>query len=741
MRQSRSNVSRAALILLAGLMLGAGCARDGGEVQGEGRKRGAGAPATPVELIPRKLIFGNPERAQVQISPDGKYVSYLAPRDGVMNVYVAPADDPNNAKPVTNDRTRGIPNYFWAYDSKHVLYVKDQGGNENWNVFSVAVDNPDQPKNLTPNEKVAARIAAVSDRHPESILVGINDRDPRFHDLYRVNIATAEKTLLAQNPGQIEGNAVSSFMADDDYNVRFAAATTADGGMALYQPKGGGDAKAPGANAADAKALEWALFDKIGSDDTMTTEPQGFDKTGRVLYMADSRGRDTGALYALDLKTKEKKLLAEDRRADIGDVLLHPTEKTVQAVSFNYTRQDWKVLDKSIQKDLDYLKTVADGDVNVGSRTLDDKTWIVTYVMDEGPVRYYRYDRPAKKAHFLFTNRKALENLPLAKMYPVVIKSRDGIDLVSYLTLPKSAYGKMTAAGGSPRAEAPRPRDPLPMVLLVHGGPWGRDVWGFNSMHQWLANRGYAVLSVNFRGSTGFGKKYVNAGNREWAGKMHDDLIDAVNWAVKQGIADKNKVGIMGGSYGGFATLVGLTFTPDVFACGVDIVGPSRIVTLFETIPPYWVAGLNMFKQRVGDHTTEEGRKFLDSRSPLTHVDRIKKPLLIGQGANDPRVKQSESDQIVKAMKEKNLPVVYVLYKDEGHGFQKPENRLSFNAVTEQFLAEHLGGRAEPIGEDFKGSSIAVPEGAQYVKGVTEALGQGAEQPASSTAPAAQVQD
>jgi dipeptidyl aminopeptidase/acylaminoacyl peptidase len=278
------------------------------------------------------------------------------------------------------------------------------------------------------------------------------------------------------------------------------------------------------------------------------------------------------------------------------------------------------------------------------------------------------------------------------------------------------------------------------MVLLVHGGPWGRDSWGLNGMHQWLANRGYAVLSVNFRGSTGFGKKYVNAGNKEWAGKMHNDLIDAVNWAVKQKIADKDKVAIMGGSYGGFATLVGLTFTPDVFACGVDIVGPSRIVTLFETIPPYWVAGLNMFKQRVGDHTTDEGRKFLDSRSPLTFVDRIKKPLLIGQGANDPRVKQSESDQIVRAMKQKNLPVVYVLYKDEGHGFQKPENRLSFNAVTEQFLAEHLGGRSEPIGNDFKGSSIAVPEGAQYVKGVAEALGQGQGQPASGRRPVVETE-
>jgi dipeptidyl aminopeptidase/acylaminoacyl peptidase len=707
---------------VASLLVG-GCASHGGAK----KVPKAGAPAAgagaAAELIPRRLIFGNPDRTGVQISPDGRHVSFLAPRDGVMNVYVAPADAPDKAQPITNDRTRGITRYFWAFDSKHVLYAKDQGGNENWNVFSVPIEAPDQEKNLTPNDKVAAQVAAVSERHPESVLIGINDRDPRFHDLYRVNIATGEKTLLAQNPGQIEGNTVAAFMADDDYHVRFAAASTPDGGEALYEPAGAAGAAPP---------AQWKLFEKIGADDTMTTNPQGFDKTGRTLYMSDSRGRDTGALYAVDLRTKQKKLLAEDPRADVGEALVHPTEKTVQAVAFNYERQHWKVLDKSIQGDFDYLRTVADGEVNVTSRSLDDKTWVVAYLMDDGPVRYYRYDRPAKKATFLFTNRKALEGLPLAKMQPVVIKSRDGMNLVSYLTLPRDSSA--TAASGSSRADdqtaAPRPTKPLPMVLFVHGGPWGRDAWGLNGIHQWLANRGYAVLSVNFRGSTGFGKKFVNAGNKEWAGKMHDDLIDAVNWAVKGGVADKDKVAIMGGSYGGYATLVGLTFTPDTFACGVDIVGPSRIVTLFETIPPYWVAGLNMFKLRVGDHTTEEGRKFLDSRSPLMYADRIKKPLLIGQGANDPRVKQAEADQIVRAMKEKNLPVVYVLYKDEGHGFVRPENRLSFNAVTEQFLAEHLGGRAEPIGDDFKGSSIAVPEGAQYVKGVNEALGKG-QQPAA----------
>jgi dipeptidyl aminopeptidase/acylaminoacyl peptidase len=329
-------------------------------------------------------------------------------------------------------------------------------------------------------------------------------------------------------------------------------------------------------------------------------------------------------------------------------------------------------------------------------------------LLDDGPVKYYRYDRPERKATFLFNNRDDLEGRPLAKMEAVVIKSRDGLDLVSYLTLP---LGR-------------KERQPVPMVLDVHGGPWARDAWGFNPIHQWLANRGYAVLSVNFRGSTGFGKRFINAGNREWAGKMHNDLLDAVAWAVDQKIAEANKIAILGGSYGGYATLVGLTFTPDVFACGIDIVGPSNILTLLSTIPPYWQPMVQMFKDRVGDFTTRSGKAFLEERSPLSHVDRIERPLLIGQGANDPRVKQAESDQIVRLMKQKKIPVTYVLYPDEGHGFARPENRLSFNAVAEAFLAEHLGGRYEPVGDDFGGSSITAPSGADGVPGLKEALSQ-----------------
>jgi dipeptidyl aminopeptidase/acylaminoacyl peptidase len=415
---------------------------------------------------------------------------------------------------------------------------------------------------------------------------------------------------------------------------------------------------------------------------------------------------------AYDTVENRFETLAEDARADLDGVIMHPTEKRPQAAAFNYDRKHWQILDDSIKADLDFLASVEPGEIEIVSRTDDDQHWIVAYVMDNSPLRYYRYDRAARKVHVLFSNRKELEGKPLAKMQPVIIKSRDGLDLVSYLTLPVGSDGNNNG----------RPDKPLAMILFVHGGPWGRDVWGYDPYHQWMSNRGYAILSVNFRASTGLGKAFTNAGNMEWGAAMHDDLLDAVDWAIKEGIADPKAIAIMGGSYGGYATLAGLTFTPDVFACGVDIVGPSNIVTLLETIPPYWAPMLEMLTSRVGDHRTEEGRAFLKSRSPLTHADRIRKPLLIGQGANDPRVKQAESDQIVQAMQAKNIPVTYVLYPDEGHGFARPENNMSFSAVAEAFLAGVLEGRFEPIGDDFAGSSISVPTGAEQVSGLNAAL-------------------
>ncbi|MCK5627039.1 S9 family peptidase [Candidatus Bathyarchaeota archaeon] len=642
------------------------------------------------ELIPRKILFGNPERITARLSPDGTKISFLAPINDVLNVWVGPIEDPTSARPITKDTDRGIYRYFWSYTNEHIIYIQDKAGEENWRIYSVHVET-NITKDLTPLEGVNARIQGVSPKFPYEILVALNDRVPELHDIYRVNIETGHRKLIEENEG------FAGYMVDDDYNIRFAYMMTADGGYELLKPN---------------HENEWELFLKVPMEDTLTTDPIGFDKTGNFLYMIDSRDRNTAALFQLNIENKDRIMLAENETADVDDLIFHPTEKTVQAVAFYYDRKHWQVLDEDILQDLTYLKSVADGDVEIVSRTLDDKYWIVAYILDNGPVQYYLYDQINQKAEFLFTNNQQLEDLPLAQMHPTIIESRDGLNLVSYYTLPLNSHenGEL------------RPRDPLPMVLLVHGGPWSRDIWGYDSQHQWLANRGYAVLSVNFRMSTGFGKEFINAGNLEWGGKMHDDLIDAVQWAVDEGIADPDRIAIMGASYGGYATLAGMTFTPEIFACGIDIVGPSNLVTLLESLPPYWEPTIELFAKRVGDHRTDEGKQFLIERSPLTYVDRIQNPLLIGQGANDPRVKQSESDQIVQSMEEKEIALTYVLYPDEGHGFARPENRLSFYAIVEAFLSECLGGNYEPIGDDFKGSSITVPTGAEHIPDLIEEL-------------------
>ncbi|WP_455280336.1 S9 family peptidase [[Eubacterium] cellulosolvens] len=642
------------------------------------------------ELIPRKVLFGNPDRITVRLSPDGTKISFLSPVNDVLNVWVGPIGDPTSARPVTKDTDRGIYSYFWSYTNEHIIYIQDKAGEENWRIYSVHVET-NITKDLTPLEGVNARVQAVSPKFPYEILVALNDRVPELHDIYRVNIETGHRKLIEENEG------FAGYMTDDNYNIRFAYMMTADGGYELLESK---------------NVSDWELFLKVPMEDTLTTDPIGFDKTGNHMYMIDSRDRNTAALFKLNLENKERIILAENETVDVDDLIFHPTDKTVQAVAFYYDRKHWQVLDEDILQDLNYLKSIANGDVEIVSRTLDDEYWIVAYIFDNGPVQYYIYDHLKREAKFLFTNSQDLEDLPLAKMHPIIIESRDGLNLVSYYTLPLNSYDNGEL----------RPREPLPMVLLVHGGPWSRDIWGYDSQHQWLANRGYAVLSVNFRMSTGFGKEFINAGNLEWGGKMHEDLIDAVQWAIDEGIADPDRIAIMGASYGGYATLVGMTFTPEIFSCGIDIVGPSNLVTLLESLPPYWEPTIELFAKRVGDHRTDEGRQFLIERSPLTYVDKIQNPLLIGQGANDPRVKQSESDQIVQSMEEKEIPVTYILYPDEGHGFAKPENRLSFYAVVEAFLSECLGGRYEPIGDDFKGSSITVPTGAEHIPGLIEEL-------------------
>ncbi|PKB19558.1 dipeptidyl aminopeptidase/acylaminoacyl peptidase [Novosphingobium kunmingense] len=651
----------------------------------------AKTPGAANPLIPRQALYGNPVKAAAQISPDGSTLSWLAPVAGVMNVWVAPIGKPDAGRPITNEKTRPIRQYFWAPDGKSVLFIQDKGGDENFLLYSVD-PKTGQERSLTPFTKTRVQLIGASTVHKDRILVGLNNRDARFHDVHSLDLATGKLTEVLRNEQGYVG-----FLADNNLVVRMALKANAKGGQDYFQVTDNKIAETP--------------FASTGLEDALTTNPAGFTVDGKTLYWVDSRGRNTAALVAQDVATGATKVLAEDTRADVGGTLSNPTTGVVEAYSVNYLRNEWTAVDPGIKASLDFLKKNLRGDFSVSSRTDKDDLWIVNDDPVTAPGSAYLYNRKAGKLTKLFTPRPELVGAPLPAMHPRVIKARDGLDLVSYLTLP---FGTDTDANGVPTA-------PVPMVLLVHGGPWARDVYGSNRAHQWLSNRGYAVLSVNFRGSTGLGKSFIEAGNLQWGRKMHDDLLDAVDWAVAQKITSADKVAIMGGSYGGYATLAGMTFTPTKFACGVDIVGPSNLETLLKTIPPYWAPLVKQFHDRMGNPNTPEGLALLKERSPLYSADKIVRPLLIGQGANDPRVNQAESDQIVAAMKARSIPVTYVLFPDEGHGFARPANNIAFNAVAENFLGQCLGGRAEPIGNDMTPSTAQVLEGAERIAGLTAA--------------------
>jgi dipeptidyl aminopeptidase/acylaminoacyl peptidase len=643
-------------------------------------------------LIERQKLFGNPSKSQGRLSPDGKWLAFIAPRDGVMNMWVAPVANPSKAKPLTDEKKRPIRGYFWSPDSQSILYVNDKGGDENFLLYGVNVASGEQ-KTLTPFEKTRVLVFAVSNHVKDRILVGLNNRDPKWHDVYSVDLKTGALTKVMQNDG-----AYSGFVADDTLTLRLATRQNAAGGSDFFNIK--------------ANKVDEQPFASVGLEDSQTTGPNGYTADGKTLYWTDSRGRDKAALIAQDTETGKMSLIAVSGKADVGATLDDPQTGRVDAYSVNYLKTEWKPLNSTVEADLAFLNSKLKGEINVTSRTYADDLWTVGVDPVTGPPVLYLYNRKAKTLKQIYVTRPELVGAKLSPMHPLEIKTRDGLTEVSYLTLPP----------GSDANNDGTPDHPVPMVLFVHGGPWSRDGYGYNGYHQWLANRGYAVLSVNYRGSTGFGKSYISAGDLQWGTKMHDDLLDAVAWAVQNGVTTKDKVCIMGGSYGGYATLAGLTFTPDEFACGVDIVGPSNLATLLQTIPPYWEAIKLQFYKRMGDPTTEEGKKLLHDRSPLFKADAIKKPLLIGQGANDPRVNQRESDQIVKAMSDKNIPVTYVLFPDEGHGFARPENNIAFNAIAEQFLAKNLGGRSEPIGDALKPSTAQVPHGAEFLTGLPEAL-------------------
>ncbi len=596
------------------------------------------------ERVPRELLFGNPERASPKISPNGLLWAYLAPDEGVLNIWVGP--EGRDARPLTHDRGRGIRVFLWAEDERSLLYLQDADGDENWHLYQTDLESG-VTRDLTPYPGVQAQIVATEPRRPDEILVPLNDRDPQVHDVWRVNLKTGERALEALNPGDAIG-----WLPDHSFKIALLKAMGPDGGTVLRLRDGDG----------------WKDFLSCGPDDALGAH--GFSPDGSSLYVESSVGRDTTALLEVPLAGGEAKVLAEHAESDLGSVLIHPRDHHAEAVSFEVDRVQWKALDPALKMDFTAMAALQ-GDATVVSRNDADTVWYLLVNKPDKSPAFLRWNRVRRVATPLFSTRPRLDAHKLAPMRPVRYDARDGRAVRGYLTTP---------AGAEPAK--------LPLVLCVHGGPWVRDHWGFHPEAQWLASLGYACLQLNYRGSAGFGKAHLHAGDREWGAKMQDDLTDGVKWAIDQGVADPARVAIYGGSYGGYAALAGAAFTPKVYRCAIDVVGPSNLVTLIKSIPPYWEPMKRIFDLRVGSVETEEA--FLKERSPLFHVDDIEIPMMIAQGAHDPRVKQAESEQIVAALRAKGKPVEYLLYPDEGHGFAKPANRLDFYAKAEAFLARHL---------------------------------------------------
>jgi len=636
------------------------------------------ASTTSEEIIPREVLFGNPKYASPSLSPDGTYLAFLAPskEKEVLNVFVRKTSDTDNdnAFMVTNDTSRGIRSFRWAPDSETILYLQDFEGDENfhlWAIEGTSSFDKNEARDLTPGENVKASNLIVNKRFKDEILVGTNERDPSCFDMYRIQYKTGERVLDTKNPGDVLGWGSE----DESFEIREALIKNQEDSSETVRVRNGVDS-------------EWKdlITFPYGEDGNLVE----FCKDGKTCWMTSSIGRETTALLKVNLENGEiVDTIASNDKCDIGNVVIDDDTKEIKAISYNYARTERVFFDDDLEKDYDILKSLGpdNAEVGVASKTEDESTWIVAYTRSDGPTEYRTYDQVEKTTKPLFVSKPELLDYKFAPMEDVRIKSRDGLELVAYLT----------------RADTEKK---TPLVLLVHGGPWARDFWGFNTQAQWFANRGYATLQVNFRASTGYGKSFLHKGDGEWGvGTMQHDLTDSVQWAIEQGIADADNICIYGGSYGGYACLAGLTFTPDVYKCGVDIVGPSNIKTLLDSIPAYWGPLRNDMLKKIGD--VDNDTEFNQKISPLFHIDNIKAPLLIGQGANDPRVKQSEADQIAFSMKENGIPVEYILYPDEGHGFARPDNRIDFNARAEEFLAKHLkGGRSE----DF-----VVPEGATAV--------------------------
>ncbi len=610
-----------------------------------------------VPLVPRSVLFGNPERTGASLSPDGTRLGFVAPVDGVLNVWVGPADDPSAATPVTFDRGHGVTAYRFAHDDRTLLYLRDNDGDEDWRLYTLDLETGEATLR-TPESGVTAALMGHNRWHRDTVLVGLNIDNPQLHDVYSLDLTSGALTKVEQNPG------FAGWLVDSDLQVRGGAAMTPDGGVVWALRD------------ADGTYQPWL---EVAPADATTTSVLGWNRDGSALLMISSVDANTARLVRVDAATGEQQVLAEDPTYDVGGVVTDPETLEPLSVVFSKHRDEWVHLDPQFGAEVDALRARLRGDIGLG-RTRADTSWLVTETLSDGPVRWYRYDRATDELTLLFVHKPALEGYTLAPMQPFSFTARDGVPVHGYVTYPVGV-----------------PAENLPAVLLVHGGPWARDEWGYDPEVQWLTNRGYACVQVNFRGSTGYGKQFLNAGDRQWAAAMHDDLLDAIDHLVDLGTIDRQRVGIYGGSYGGYAALVGAAFTPDVFRCAVDLVGPSNLITLIRSVPEYWKPQIALFHTKVGNPDTEPD--FLWSRSPLSRVDDIRIPVLVAQGSNDPRVKLAEAEQIVEALRRKGLPHEYLLFDDEGHGLARPENRERFYGVAEQFLAEHLGGRCEPASD------------------------------------------
>ena len=620
-------------------------------------------------LIDRDIIFGNPEIAGAQLSPDGRFIAFLKPWKDTRNIYVKGVSEPfSAARLMTTETKRPVAGYFWTQDGKYIVFVKDHDGDENFNVYAVdpaakpgAGDDAPPSRDLTGLKGVRVALYAVPKSDPDTIYIGLNDRDKAWHDLYKLKISTGEKTLIHKNTDRVTG---WSFDLKD--NLRLATRNADNGDTEIMRVDG------------DKLSLIYScsVFEEC--------DPLHFRPDGTHVYMRTNKGTDLTSLMMFDSQTGKTELVESDPlgKVDLGGALF--SEKTDELIETWYTADRTKVYfkDKAFGDDNHWIEKQFPGkELRVVSRTRDENLWLVTMVSDTEPGQTLLFDR---KAHTLTPQFKIWEKLPrndLAEMKSISYKSSDGLEIPAYLTLPKGVPGKN-----------------LPTIVLPHGGPWGRDTWGYNPLAQFFANRGYAVLQPNFRASTGYGRKFLDAGNLEWGRKMQDDLTWGAKYLIAQGIADPKRVGIMGGSYGGYATLAGVTFTPDLYAAAVDIVGPSNLITLLESIPPYWEAARKIFAMRMGDTSTPEGRKLLMEESPLNSANKIKTPLLVAQGANDPRVNRREAEQIVIALRDRGFPVEYILAPDEGHGFARPINNMALFMAAEEFLAHHLGGRCQEGG-------------------------------------------